>query len=82
MVDHIAILQNGKKKKKKNQAINPKNTHDKCFQCAVTVALTYQNIKNKPEWIQKIKSFINRYNWKKKKKKIFHHVKITGKNLK
>ena len=36
-------------KKKSQSAINPKNTHDKCFQYAVTVALTYQNIKNKPE---------------------------------
>ena len=82
MVDHIAILQNGKKKKKKKPAINPKNTHDKCFQCAVTVALTYKKIKKKPELIKKINYFINRYNWEKKKKKIFHHVKMTRKNLK
>ena len=36
-------------KKFKKSAMNPKNTHEKCFQSAVTVALTYQNIKNNPE---------------------------------
>ena len=38
--------------------INPKNSDDKCFQYAITVALNYQNIKSNPERISKIKSFI------------------------
>ena len=36
-------------KKFKKLAINPKNTHENCFQFAVTVALTYENIKNNLE---------------------------------
>ena len=32
----------------------------------MTVALNYQNIKNKPERISKIKPFINQSNWKEK----------------
>ena len=50
--------------KNKNSAINPKNNYDKCFQYAITVALNHQNIKNNPERIAKIKTFINHYNWK------------------
>ena len=45
-------------------AINPKNHDDKCFQYALTVALNYQNIKNNPERILKIKPFTDQYNWK------------------
>ena len=44
--------------------INPKNSDDKCFQYAITVALNYQNIKSNPERISKIKSFIEQYDWK------------------
>ena len=32
--------------KSKKATINKKNDNDKCFQCAVTAALNYQNIKN------------------------------------
>ena len=49
-------------KNKKKATINPKNNDDKCFQYALTVALNYQNIKN--NWLTKIKTFINQYNWK------------------
>ena len=48
----------------KKTAINPKNDNDKCFQYALTVALNYQNIKNNPEKISKIKPFIDQYNCK------------------
>ena len=51
-------------KKNKKATINPKNNDDKCSQYAVTVALNYQNIKNNPEKIRKIKPFIDQYNWK------------------
>ena len=50
--------------KNKKATINPKNNDDKCFQYAVTVALNYENIKNNPERISKIKRFIDQYNWK------------------
>ena len=50
--------------KNKKVTINPKNNYDKYFQYALTVALNYQNIKNNPERISKIKPFINQYNWK------------------
>ena len=30
---------------KKNATINPKHNDDKCFQCALTVALNYEQIK-------------------------------------
>ena len=50
--------------KNKKVTINPKNNHDKCFQYALTVALNYQNIKNNPERMSKIKPFIDQYNWK------------------
>ena len=50
--------------KNKKATINPNNNDDKCFQFALTVALNYQNIKNNPERISKIGSFIDQYNWK------------------
>ena len=50
--------------KNKKATINPKNNGDKCFQYALTVALNYQNIKNNPERVSKIKPFIDQYNWK------------------
>ena len=43
--------------------MNPKN-EDKCFQYAVTVALSYEEIKWNPERVSNIKSFINKCNWK------------------
>ena len=45
--------------KNKKAKINPKNNGDKFFQYALTVTLNYQNIKNNPEIITKIKSFID-----------------------
>ena len=48
----------------KKPTINPKNNYDKCFQCTITIALNHQNIKNNPERITKIKTFIDQYNWK------------------
>ena len=44
--------------------MSPRNNDDKCFQYALTVALNYQNIKNNPERLTKIKSFITQYNLK------------------
>ena len=50
--------------KKKKAAINTRNTDDKCFQYAATVALNYEEIKRNPEIVSNVKPFINKYNWK------------------
>ena len=50
--------------KKKKTTINPKNTDDKCFQYAVTVALNYEEIESHRERASNIKLFINKCNWK------------------
>ena len=50
--------------KNKKSTINPKNNDDKCFQYAVTLALSLNSIDNYPERISKIKPFINKNNWK------------------
>ena len=50
--------------KNKKATINPKNEDDKCFQYALTVALNHEQIKNNPERISKIKSFIDQYDWR------------------
>ena len=50
--------------KKKKATINPKNTDDKCFQYAATVALNYEEIKWNPERVSNIKLFIKGCNWK------------------
>ena len=50
--------------KDKKSTINPKNNDHKCFQYAVTLALSLDKINNNPERISKIKPFIEQYNWK------------------
>ena len=50
--------------KNKKATINPKNSDDKCFQYALTVALNYEQIKKVPQRISKIKPFIDQYNQK------------------
>ena len=44
--------------------INPINKKDKCFQYAVTVPLIHEEIKKDLQRITKVKSIINKYNWK------------------
>ena len=47
----------------KKTTINSINKKDnKCFQYAITVALNYEEIKNDPQRITKIKPFTNKYN--------------------
>ena len=48
--------------KKKKGTINSKNTDDKCFQYAATVALNYEEIESNPERVLSIKPFINKCN--------------------
>ena len=50
--------------KNKKATMNPKKKDDKCFKYALTVALNYEQIKDHPERISKIKPFIDKYNWK------------------
>ena len=50
--------------KNKKATINPKNSDDKCFQYALTVAFNYEQIKKVPRRISKIKPFIDQYNQK------------------
>ena len=49
--------------KEKKATMNPKNTDDKCFQYAATVALNYGEIESHPERVSSIKPFIGKYNW-------------------
>ena len=58
--------------------LNRNNKSNKCFQYAVTVTLNHEEIKKDPQRITKIKSFLNKYNWKGKN---FHQKKMIGKNL-
>ena len=48
----------------KRATINPKSKDNKCFQYAITAALSHQKIENHPERISYIKPFIDQYNWK------------------
>ena len=50
--------------KNKKSTINPKNNDYKCFQYAVTLALSLDKINDHPKRISKIKPFIEEYNWK------------------
>ena len=50
--------------KKKKAAIVPKNKGDKCFQYAVTVTLSCEEIESYPERFSNIRPVINKYNWK------------------
>ena len=50
--------------KNKKATINLKSNDDKCFKYALTVALNYEQIKDHPERISKIKPFIDQYNWR------------------
>ena len=43
--------------------MNQKNTDNKCFQYAATLALNFNNIDRNPQRISKIKPFIDNYNW-------------------
>ena len=49
--------------KDKKCTVNQKNTDNKCFQYAATLALNFNDIDRNPQRISKIKPFINNYNW-------------------
>ena len=48
----------------KGATINCQNDDDKCFQYAITIALHYEEIGNHHQRVNKVKPFIERYNWK------------------
>ena len=50
--------------KNKGATINCQNDDDKCFQYAITIALSYDEIKKHHQRVNKVKSFIDQYNWK------------------
>ena len=49
--------------KKKKATINVENDYDKYFQYAVTVALNYDKIKKHHQRVNKVKPFIDQYDW-------------------
>ena len=48
---------------KKKATINVENDDDKCFQYSVTVALNYNEIKDHHQRVNKVKPFVNKYDW-------------------
>ena len=50
--------------KNKKDTINQKNNDNKCFQYAATLALNHKEIRIHSKRISKIKSFMDKYNWK------------------
>ena len=60
-LNKVSLSRKGQQKiqnKNKKATINPKNNDDKCFQYALTVALNYEQIKDHPERISKIKQLL------------------------
>ena len=48
----------------KGAAINCQNYYDnKCFQYAITIALNYDEIKKHHQRVNKVKPFVNKYDW-------------------
>ena len=71
--------------KDKKCTINQKNTDNKCFQYATTLALNFNNIDKHHQRISKIKPFINNYNWNDinfpAAKKDWNKSEINNKNV-
>ena len=71
--------------KDKKCCTNQKNTDNKCFQYAATLALNFNNINRDPQRISKMRPFINNYNWKDTNfpatKKDWNKFEINNKNV-
>ena len=71
--------------KNKKTITNPKNNDDKCFQYTLVFALSHEQLKNHPERISKIKSFIDQHNWKEtdfpSHKKDWKKSKLNNKSI-
>ena len=50
--------------KNKGATTSCQNDDDKCFQYAITIALNYDEIGNHHQKVNKVKPFIDQYNWK------------------
>ena len=59
----VSYIESPKWLKDKKCTINQKNTDNKCFQYATTLALNFNNIDKHHQRISKIKPVINNYNW-------------------
>ena len=49
--------------KKKKPVINVENYNDKSFQYSMTIALNYDEIKDHHQRVNKVKLFVNKYDW-------------------
>ena len=49
--------------KKKKTTINVENDDDKCFQYSLTITLNYDETKKHHQIVNKIKTFVNKYDW-------------------
>ena len=71
--------------KDKKCTINQKNTDNKCFQYATTLALNFNNIDKHHQRISKIKPFIDNYNWNDinfpAAKKVWNKFEVDNKNV-
>ena len=71
--------------KDKKCTINQKNTDNKCFQYATTLALNFNSIDKHNQRISKIKPFINNYNWNDinfpAAKKDWNKFQVNNKNV-
>ena len=71
--------------KDKKCTINQKNTDNKCFQYATTLALDFNNIDKHHQRISKIKPFIDNYNWNDinfpAAKKDWNKFEVNNKNV-
>ena len=71
--------------KDKKCTINQKNTDNKCFQYATTLALNFNNIDKHHQRISKIKPFIDNYNWNDinfpAAKKDWNKFEVNNKNV-
>ena len=71
--------------KDKKFTINQKNTDNKCFHYARTIALNFNNINKDRQRISKIKPFIDNYNWNDTNfpaaKKDWNKFEVNNKNV-
>ena len=48
----------------KKAVINPKNKDEECFKWSVIIALHHKEISDHPERVEKLKPYVDKYNWK------------------
>ena len=65
-------------KRKKTTIYVENDDDDKCFQYSMTVALNYDEIKKHYQRVNKVKPFVNKYDWSETN---FHLMLVIGKSL-